>query len=376
MNQQTPFFPGSCDKPLIELINVVKTYKTAAGDFVALKEINACFNQGEFISIIGKSGSGKSTLLNMMTGIDHPSAGAVRIGDVSLVGRSEGALSVWRGKTIGIVFQFFQLLPMLSLLENTMLPMDFCNMYPVLERAEHAMELLRSVGLQDFAHKHPGAISGGQQQLAAIARALANDPPILIADEPTGNLDSKTTDMVLNIFNNLVRNGKTILIVTHDKTVARRAGRILVLADGELIDETVVKAFPDLSHRAMLDLTHRLTPLHLDAWDGSFQDLSPSAGLILVTAGKLVLKSGTAGKSVSGDLTLSAGDFFSRYDPLFSSPGLHAASQSGLDLKTLSLAALDAWSHSMSEILPILNRVAVTHKTTARTLSRSVQAGV
>ncbi|HEX7556397.1 MAG TPA: ATP-binding cassette domain-containing protein, partial [Leptolinea sp.] len=177
--------------PLIEMQNIVKIYKTHAGEFLALKGISAQFYPGQFVSIIGKSGSGKSTLLNMITGIDRPTSGKILIGDTYLQDLSESQFSVWRGRNLGIVFQFFQLLPMLSLLENTILPMDFCNMYLPLEREPRALELLRLVGLQDFSQKHPAAVSSGQEQCAAIARALANDPPILVADEPTGNLDSK-----------------------------------------------------------------------------------------------------------------------------------------------------------------------------------------
>lgn len=234
--------PGACEEnpgspPLIEMRGIVKIFRSAAGDFTALKGINACFHQGEFVSVVGKSGSGKSTLANMITGIDHPTAGSVRINGTYVHKLSENDMSVWRGRNLGIVFQFFQLLPMLSLLENVMLPMDFCDMYTVSEREQRAIELLDLVGLHDYADQLPAAVSGGQQQSAAIARALANDPPILIADEPTGNLDSRAAEEVFQIFTQLAVEGKTIVMVTHDRALARRTDRSLLLVDGELVGE-------------------------------------------------------------------------------------------------------------------------------------------
>ena len=202
--------------PLIQLQKVVKTFKNAAGEFRVLKGVNLNLWQGEFVAIVGKSGSGKSTLLNMITGIDHPTSGKVIIGGTDIYRLSESQRALWRGKTLGIVFQFFQLMPMLTLLENVMLPMDFCNVHKSSERRKYAMELLDQMEMADHANKLPAAISGGQQQRVAIARALANDPPILLADEPTGNLDSKTADSVFQLFEDLVKRGKTILMVTHD----------------------------------------------------------------------------------------------------------------------------------------------------------------
>ena len=203
-------------RQFINLENIVKVFKTPAGEFFALKNISMGFDQGEFTAIMGKSGSGKSTLINMITGIDHPTSGAVRIGGTELYKFKEGQMAEWRGKNLGIVFQFFQLLPTLSILENTILPMDYCNIHPPAEREKRAHDLLKRLDLDDFADKLPAGVSGGQQQIAAIARSLANDPPIIIADEPTGNLDSRTAELVLNIFEQLAREGKTILIVTHD----------------------------------------------------------------------------------------------------------------------------------------------------------------
>jgi putative ABC transport system ATP-binding protein len=226
---------GQCTgNPLIEMESIVKVFKSSAGEFTALKGVTACFYEGEFVSVVGKSGSGKSTLVNMITGIDHPTSGTVKIGDVMVHKLSESKMSRWRGRNLGIVFQFFQLLPMLTLLENVMLPMDFCGVYDPEERADKAMALLEMVDLEDYAHSLPYAVSGGQQQSTAVARALANDPPILLADEPTGNLDSKSAERVFEIFTGLVERGKTILMVTHDPGLASRTGRVLSIVDGEL----------------------------------------------------------------------------------------------------------------------------------------------
>jgi ABC-type lipoprotein export system ATPase subunit len=242
---------------LIELRNVTKSYKTAAGDFPALKGIDLDMKAGEFVSVIGKSGSGKSTLLNMITGIDHPSTGEVIVNNTAVHTLSENQMALWRGRNLGIVFQFFQLLPTISVIENVMLPMDFCNTYPTRQREKRALELLELVELKEHAYKMPTALSGGQQQRVAIARALANDPPIIIADEPTGNLDSKTADHIFQLFNNLVAQGKTIIIVTHDSGLAKRAERTALIADGEIVNEYVLKAMPTLSHAQLLEVTRR-----------------------------------------------------------------------------------------------------------------------
>ena len=338
-------------RPLIELSKVVKAYKTPAGDFIALKGIDAHFMPGEFASIIGKSGSGKSTMLNMITGIDHPTSGLVRIGDTLLKGMSESNLSVWRGRNMGIVFQFFQLLPMLSLLENTMLPMDFCSMYPPAEREGRAIELLKLVGLENSAHKHPASISLGQQQCAAIARAMANDPPTLIADEPTGNLDSKTAEMVIDIFEKLVDRRKTVLIVTHDITVARHASHMLILSDGELIDEQVERIFPDLSHKTMLAMTHRLkkqtfTPGHpVYPADTAY----PGPGLILVDEGLVKVRQVTERDASLPEQILGPDSLIGPYDYLNSYYCLSAGGNSPLIVKTIDRTELDAWLKTIPE---------------------------
>jgi putative ABC transport system ATP-binding protein len=224
---------------LIDLQQVVKIYEVAAGTFTALKDIDLQVDPGEFVAVMGKSGSGKSTLINMITGIDRPTSGHVFVGDTAVHTLNEGQVAVWRGRTIGVVFQFFQLLPTLTVVENVMLPMDFCNMFRMREREERAMHLLEQVGLAEHAYKLPSAISGGEQQRVAIARALANDPPIIAADEPTGNLDSVTSEVIVSLFEELVENGKTILMVTHDLDLAARGTRTIMLVDGQLADRVI-----------------------------------------------------------------------------------------------------------------------------------------
>ena len=225
-------------KYLIELRQIEKIYHTDAGDFTALKGVNLQVNAGEFLAIIGKSGSGKSTILNMITGVDRPTFGEIMINGTAIHAMQENQMAVWRGRNIGIVFQFFQLLPTLSVVENVMLPMDFCNMYQGAERRERAMSLLKMVQMTDQANKLPTELSGGQQQRVAIVRALANNPPIIVADEPTGNLDSKTADAVFTLFDELVSQGKTILMVSHDSDIQKRVRRAITVADGEIVNET------------------------------------------------------------------------------------------------------------------------------------------
>ncbi len=241
---------------IIELRGVIKRFSNAAGEFTILKGVDLNIDRGEFVSIVGKSGSGKSTLLNMVTGIDHPSDGRVIVNGTDIyTGVSESHRSNWRGKNLGIVFQFFQLLPMLTLLENVMLPMDYVNMYDFDERPKRAIELLTLVGLEKFANKLPVLVSTGQQQLAAIARAMACDPPLLIADEPTGNLDTRSADTIIQLFELFVSQGKTIVMVTHDPSLTSRTHRNIIISDGELIDETISRSLPQLRHRHMLEFT-------------------------------------------------------------------------------------------------------------------------
>jgi putative ABC transport system ATP-binding protein len=222
---------------LIELSQVTKIYQTDAGPFYALNGLNLQVDAGEFVAIVGKSGSGKTTLINMMTGLDRPSGGQIQIGSTSVEKLSENQLAIWRGKTIGVVFQFFQLLPTLTALENVMLPMDFCATPAFSERRARAMDLLTLMEIDSQANKLPAKLSGGQQQRVAIARALATDPVILAADEPTGNLDSKTAASVFALFERLAGMGKTVLMVTHDADLARRSGRQIHIADGAIVND-------------------------------------------------------------------------------------------------------------------------------------------
>ncbi|MBP2643624.1 MAG: Phosphonate-transporting ATPase [Firmicutes bacterium] len=219
----------------VELANVRKSYLTGAGEFVALKGIDLSVKNGEFVAVVGKSGNGKSTLINMITGIDRPTSGEVWVAGTAVHRLTENQIAVWRGRTVGVVFQFFQLLPTLTVMENVMLPMDFCNVYDRAERPERAMNLLNLVGVGDQADKVPANLSGGQQQRVAIARSLANDPPLLVADEPTGNLDPRTAEAVIELFRELTQDGKTILMVTHDEDLAHCAGRIVTVSEGRIV---------------------------------------------------------------------------------------------------------------------------------------------
>jgi putative ABC transport system ATP-binding protein len=214
---------------------LVKVYKTAAGDYTALKGIDLRVKPGEFATVLGKSGAGKSTMVNLITGIDRPTSGEINVNGTPIHHLNEDERSRWRGRNLGVVFQFFQLLPSLTLIENITLTMDFCNTYPLRERKERALQLLDRVGIAQHAYKIPSRISGGQQQRVAIARALANDPAVIVADEPTGNLDSRTAHEIFDLFTSLVEHGKTLLVVTHDKEIAARAPRVIEMADGQII---------------------------------------------------------------------------------------------------------------------------------------------
>jgi putative ABC transport system ATP-binding protein len=339
--------PERCTgEALIEMAQITKTFKNAAGEFTALKSMTACFYPGEFVSVVGKSGSGKSTLVNMITGIDHPTSGRVRVGDTYVHALSESDMSLWRGKNLGIVFQFFQLLPMLTLLENVMLPMYLGGGSTPGQREGRAMSLLKSVGLEGLEDKLPAAVSGGQQQCAAIARALANDPPILIADEPTGNLDSRTADEVFDLFAGLIDRGKTILMVTHDIGLAQRTTRTLLLSDGELINPWVACALPDLGHNQMLWLTHHLKP----------QAIEPAAAvagldfkgewLALVTGGRLELLDQPGGNGAQGITRLEAGSLLSslnRQTVVSGQVSLKAGSQEPVELLVLEGSVFQQW---------------------------------
>jgi putative ABC transport system ATP-binding protein len=228
---------------LIQLNQVVKVYKTAAGDFPALKGISADIHAGEFVGVIGKSGAGKTTLLNMITGSDDITSGEVIFNapdgkSTSIHKLSENSMAVWRGQNVGIIHQSFQLLPMLNLIENIMLPVDFCGRYRQNATKQRAIELLKLVELEEHAYKLPAYISGGQKQRVAIARSLVNDPPIIVADEPTGSLDTLTAETIFEIFEKLIEEGRTIIMVTHDNNLGPRFSRRLMIADGQIVEDS------------------------------------------------------------------------------------------------------------------------------------------
>jgi putative ABC transport system ATP-binding protein len=281
----------------------------------------------------------------MLTGIDHPTSGTVRVGEHYIHQLSEGQMSTWRGRNLGIIFQFFQLLPMLSILENIMLPMDFAKLIPFQEREERAMHLLELVGLQDYAHDLPAEVAGGQQQSAAIARALANDPPLIIADEPTGNLDSRSADAVFEIFSDLADQGKTIIMVTHDRSLAERTHRMMLLSDGELVNSWIAKAFPYLPHSRLLWLTRLMERQVFDANQPiPLPDDSPVA-LYLFTSGpvEFVTRNGFFGKN---KVRLDQGEYLSLPDVQnFNSDviGLRSANQDTVEALVLNQEAFRHW---------------------------------
>ncbi len=295
---------------MIHLRDVHKYYKTAIGDYHALNSIDLEIEAGEFVSIIGKSGSGKSTLLNMITGIDRPTSGEVFVNGTGVHTMGENRMARWRGKNLGIVFQFFQLLPTISVIENIMLPMDFCRTYPMRQREKRALELLEMVELADHAYKLPTALSGGQQQRIAIARALANDPPVIIADEPTGNLDSKTAESVFALFNDLVAKGKTIIIVTHDSALAKRTHRTALIADGEIVNEYVAKAMPTLTQDQMLWATRNAKEQTFEAGAMIFTEGSSADTFYIVSKGTVDVVLPRPGQSDVIALQLGPGKFF------------------------------------------------------------------
>jgi ABC-type lipoprotein export system ATPase subunit len=308
--EQAPPEGASADHPAILLKGVEKIYENAAGKFTALRSIDLQLNYGQFISVVGKSGSGKSTLLNMITGIDHPTSGEVIIGNQHIYKMTESERALWRGRNIGVVFQFFQLLPTLSLLENTMLPMDYCNVYDFQERPERAMELLMLVGLEGQAHMLPANVSSGQQQSAAIARSLATNPAIILADEPTGNLDSRSAGAILDLFERLANQGKTIMIVTHDPAITKRTDQTVILSDGEIVDNAIARALPFLSHPQMLAATHQARKQRFLPNTTILRQGDPVDHFFMVSAGEvdILLENQTCGEMILA--RLGPGQFF------------------------------------------------------------------
>ncbi len=285
-------------------------YQTPAGDFTVLKGIDLQVNRGEFVSVIGKSGSGKSTLINLITGIDRPTSGEVYVGGEPLHTFDEERMARWRGVNLGIVFQFFQLLPTLTLVENVMLPMDINRLYPAAERRERAMQLLKLVEMDAQARKLPAAVSGGQQQRVAIARALANDPGLIIADEPTGNLDSRTAESIFNLFTRLASEGKTIVMVTHDEARAARTDRSVMIADGEVVNEHVVRALAALNYDQLAEVQRRVSPTTFAPGSAIVRQGEPGEQFYILTDGRVeVFVEHPDGREVLVD-RLAAGQYF------------------------------------------------------------------
>lgn len=361
-------------KPAIHLENVVKTYVNAAGSFTALKGIDLEINYGQFVSLVGKSGSGKSTLLNMLTGIDHPTSGQVTIGDEDIYSLSESKRALWRGHQVGIVFQFFQLLPTLTLLENTILPMDYCNVYAYQERPQRALELLKMVGLEEHAYDLPANVSNGQQQAAAIARSLATDPPIIVADEPTGNLDTRSADIVIEVFQELANRGKTILIVTHDPSLTSRTDRNIIIADGELIDPTVAKVMPSLEHHLMLQATHTLEKRVYEPGQMIIRQGESVDYFYMVEGGQVdVVDNGVVETAVSH---LTSNQFFGEVE-LLSNQNAIATVRAGNSPVKLAMLPKELFCKIIDESPPTIAYLRqVAHERQEENLSRRVQEAV
>jgi len=305
---------------LIELRNVIKRYETPVGPFVALKNANLTVKAGEFVAVIGKSGSGKSTLINMVTGIDRPTLGEIYVAGIPVHQLDEGQMAVWRGQQLGIIFQFFQLLPTLTLLENVILPMEFARLYTAAARKARALELLQMVGVVDHAYKYPTAVSGGQQQRVAIARALANDPAVLVADEPTGNLDAKTADAIFQIFEDFAGQGRTILMVTHDNELASRASRVVLLADGEIAERSVGHALPALDQKQLVALSSRLEPVRYPPGATIFRQGDPADKFYIIIKGEVeVVLEHASGQTVTSG-TMGQGQYFGEVGLLTNQP--------------------------------------------------------
>jgi ABC-type lipoprotein export system ATPase subunit/CRP-like cAMP-binding protein len=295
---------------LIDLRQVVKIYETPAGPFTAISGIDLQVSAGEFVAVIGKSGSGKSTLINMITGIDRPTLGEIIIAGTPVHQLNETQIARWRGRNVGVIFQFFQLLPTLSLIENVMLPMEFCGLYSIRERQERGMHLLDLVGIADQAYKLPAMVSGGQQQRAAIARALANDPKILVADEPTGSLDSKTADTIFELFEDFVAQGKTILMVTHDRDLASRVTRVVLIADGQIVDQIVSQALPSLDQKLLVDVSSNLNPSTFAPNSWIFRQGDAADHFYIIIKGQVeIVKQHASGQEIHVG-TLSSGQYF------------------------------------------------------------------
>jgi ABC-type lipoprotein export system ATPase subunit len=361
--------------PLIEIKNVHKVYKTDAGEFPALKGIDLEIGAGEFVSVIGKSGSGKTTLINMLTGIDRPTDGELLVSGTPINQLNEGEMAKWRGKQMGVVFQFFQLLPTLTVLQNVMIPMDFCNMFDPKERKERAMHLLELVGIAEHANKPPSKLSGGQQQRAAIARALANDPQIIATDEPTGNLDSNTANQIFDLFQKLVDEGKTILMVTHDEDLAQRASRTVIIADGEIVNEYIAQAMPTLSHHTMLQATRKLRSHKFGPGEVIIQQGEAADKFYIVTKGKAeVFLTRSNGRNVYVD-DVKEGQYFGEM-ALFQGGKREAMVRSSLDdpveVITLEKSEFDALLSDSIELRAEIEQMVFNRRQTLASVMAAV----
>ncbi|GAB1470552.1 hypothetical protein MASR2M66_14300 [Chloroflexota bacterium] len=326
--------------PLIEIKNLVKIYKTPAGDFTAVKGIDVEVQRGEFVAIIGKSGSGKSTFINMITGIDRPTSGEILVDGAPVHSYNEAQMAAWRGRNLGIVFQFFQLFPTLTLLENVILPMELNNLYTKQERRERAMKLLQMVEMEEQANKLPSTISGGQQQRVAIARALANDPPLIVADEPTGNLDSKTAAKIFSLFEELVASGKTILMVTHDSDLARRVNRTILISDGEVVNEYLVRALATLTQDQLVEVARHVKPQVFPPGASIIRQGEVGDKFYILLDGKADVYLNEPGGSQLQVTELRRGQFFGEMALLGN--GVRTATVTASPHTQVSVAALDA----------------------------------
>ncbi|HUI88228.1 MAG TPA: ATP-binding cassette domain-containing protein [Anaerolineales bacterium] len=351
---------------MLDLRSVQKYYASPAGDYHALKGIDLQVNHGEFVSIIGRSGSGKSTLLNMISGIDRPTTGEVWVNGTALHAMDEDQMARWRGGNLGILFQFFQLLPALSLLQNVILPMDLAGKYSRRERRARAEHLLEIVGLTDHKDKLPGMVSGGQQQRAALARALANDPPLVVADEPTGNLDSRTAETVFALFNELVAQGKTVIIVTHDSSLAKRAHRTALIADGEIVNEYVAKALPTLTPDQLLRATHKVEPRQYAAGAVILAEGRNSSAFYIVSKGAVEVILPRPNQSDVVALELGPGKYFGEMEFFHdrrNRASIRACESCPAEVLAMDYENLSALLHESDITRQTLERAANLHET-------------
>jgi ABC-type lipoprotein export system ATPase subunit len=350
---------------MLDLRGVHKDYQTAAGDYHALKDIDLQINPGEFVSIIGKSGSGKSTLLNMIAGIDHPTKGEVWVNGTAVHKLDENQLAVWRGGSLGIIFQFFQLLPALNLLQNVILPMDLAGKYSPAERRKRARHLLDIVGLAEHEQKLPSMVSGGQQQRAAMARALANDPPVLIADEPTGNLDSKTAETIFTMFNELVAQGKTVIVVTHDSALAKRTNRTALIADGEIVNEYVAKAMPNLTPDQMLIATRKIKPRQYEPGAMILVEGKNSDSFFIISKGIVEIILPRANQSDVIALQLGPGKYFGEMEFFHerrNRASIRASKETAVEVLALDYESLNALLKESESTREALSQAADQHE--------------